>query len=280
MIDIYEVEINMCDFRGTIQCSDIKKLYETCSEKVKAITDIDIKYARLGYEFCENGLLHTNPDKLIENMQWLYGQGIKIIFVLPPMHQRYMEMYQVFLLKLFKYDLIDEIVVNDIGTLSLMREKLNWNGKITFGRLFDKSVREIRLNLFENWNHEAYADTAFLPSVMGNYQKKLSKKWNIDSFETDTLPDGVLDATSWDKDYKVHIHYPRIVLSKSAYCEFAQNNCQFEARCSGTCLKYGKTIVREGRRMIYKEGLLIYGKQPKPLEEVVNGKIRLIYSEG
>lgn len=279
MVDIYEVELNLCDYHGTIQCDDIKELYEFFLKKVRDITDVQVHYVRLGYEFCENGLLHTNSDKLLENMQWLNAQGLKIVFVLPPLHQRYMEMYRIFLLKLLEYEWVNEFVVNDIGAIQLIREELGWNGRVSFGRLFDKSIREIRFDVFEHWNSEKCSELAFSPSVINTYQKDLAKLWNIQSMETDTLPDGVLDVEEWGLAYKIHIHYPRILLSKAAYCEFAQNDYQF-AGCKGTCLQYGKKIVREDRRMIYKEGLSIYGIQTKPFKDIVKGKVRLIYSEG
>jgi hypothetical protein len=279
MIEIQEVEINLCDNNGLVYGDDAT-IFEERQKNAFQITRKKADYVRIGYEFCENELFYTKTEELLNKVKMAEKKKLRIVFVLPPLHERSLETYRNWIRNTLLQLPIEEFVVNDISTLYMLREELKWKGVIVFGRLFDKSIREIRTDLSELIDVEKHGSDIFLPNVMNKYFQKMSKEWGIYAFETDTIPDGVLNVEAWSSLYSVHVHYPRICLSKAAYCEYDRNMFRFDSGCGRACTEYGKRIGFDEKRIIYKEGLSVFGIQQKPISEVVTGNIRMIYSGG
>lgn len=278
MLDIQEVELNLCDHNGSINKEDFSDMLDACHQNAFKAAGKAAAYVRLGFEFCENGLSYIKSEALEAKVELAEKKRMKTVFVLPPLHERSLDAYGHWIKHTLFQLPVREYVVNDMGTLYLLRKELGWQGAVTFGRLFDKSMREFRMDLSELMDLDKHASTLFQPDMLNNYYQKLAKKWNIQAFETDTLPDGILHVEDWTNLYQIHVHYPRIYLSRAAYCEYGRNDFCFTSGCGGACAEYGKRIGQNENRMIYKEGLSVFGIQQKPVTEAVTGKIRLIYS--
>lgn len=247
----------------------------------KAVTGV-----YLGFEFCENGLFHCDYSMLRETIQNLKKYGMRVIFVVPCLHERILNAFQKFLTDLLQDVEIDEVVVNDFGTLHMLRNNLKWMGLVSYGRFFEKSIREFRLNINDLLIKSDHINIVTEPTVMSGIYRILAKKYQVYAFETDTLPDGMLCTDNWEKTYEVHVHFPRIIVSKPAYCEYdvLSENCKekflFKNFCQGNCENYGKIIAKKGKRFLYKEGLCVFGIQEKTLEESIKGNYRLVYFGG
>lgn len=282
---ILETMINLCDFRGTIEEKTTEEL-KNYFDKAKALSGRDVSGVYLGFEFCDNGLYHCDYNALLKTIQKLKEYDMKIVFVIPYLHERTLDAFQSFMINLLQESEISEIVVNDLGTLHMLREEMKWQGSISYGRLFDKSGRDLRININEILPKQDHIQVFTEPTVISVFYRNLAKKYQVYAFETDTLPDGVLMAEQWEKDYEVHVHYPRIVMSKPAYCEYdhIRNNGKgkflFKNGCQGHCRNYGEIIGYEGKRLLYKEGLSVFGLQEKTPDESIYGNFRLIYSGG
>lgn len=286
MLIVEELMVNLCDFKGTVYEENFETIWNDFVIKAQSVGKKKVDGAYFGFEFCANMLVNCKIDKIIEAIHFVKRKGLFVTWVLPPLHERYLEIYKLFMTQLFAKAEIDECVVNDIGTLIMLREELGFKKKILLGRMFDKSVREIRFDVSEYPQIVENENIFFKPGVYSEMMRQVAGEYQVERFETDTLPNGVLQTECWGEGWNVTVHYPRIVLSRPAYCEYDAVNKErkekflFRTHCNGECRIYEKTIKAENRPDIKKSGLAVTGCQRKPVEEVVTGKIRMVYSEG
>ncbi len=281
-MSICELMLNMCDFAGTADRSGFPDRLKALKQMGLKLTGKEAAGIYLGFEFCENMIFHCTREKLREKICEIDELGMRIVLMIPPLHERFSGIYEDFLADILSKTPVRECVVNDYGTLIMLRKSVAWDGKITFGRLFDKSVREMRMDVTAVSEISVHKNEFFCPGAMSEFARKAAGIFGIDAFETDTLPDGILCTQAWTRDYDVHVHFPRILLSRPAYCEYENPAGDFFAKfrfgcgCGGQCRKYGKTIVRDKKRPIYKQGLSVFGIQEKTPEESICGDIRLV----
>lgn len=286
MLEIEELMINMCDFKGTVCENEFDARWKSVTKKAENIGNKKVDGVYLGFEFCPNMLSRCDITKVVDQIQRIHEEGLTVTWVIPPLYERHLERYKSFLQILLRDAAIDECVVNDFGTLHLLRKELQWKKTIIMGRLFDKSVREFRVDVKQyeeiKRNEEAFQRPGFCSEKM----QMFAQLYEVHQFETDTIPNSVLNLEEWTRKMKISVHYPRILLSRAAYCEFDGVNVEKEQKfllrtsCGGVCDTYEKVIHGEPEREIYKAGLAIMGFQKQPLEESVRGRIRMVYSEG
>lgn len=224
--------------------------------------------------FFGSGLCGAHPlmqtaEKLNKYFNIVKEIGLKVIFSIPLVHEREAIIIDNFLRIICQNCTVDEFSVNDIGTLVDLRNKYNWKGKISFGRLFERSMREARYS-----SEELYLDKCYRFEMSATYLR-LADTYKVTGIVTDTIPNQTIDLSLLDNKFNIYLIYPFIFLSKSAYCEFsALNNDTIEkfklgSHCRGLCKYYGKEI--QGLNTIYREGLIAYCKQKLSLEECVTG---------
>lgn len=286
MMIVEELMVNLCDFKGTIYENDFEAIWKKEKKEAQKVGNKTVDGAYFGFEFCANMLSMCKLEKIIEAIDVVKKEGLSVTWVIPPLHERHLEIYKGFLTQLFSKVEIDECIVNDIGTLCMLRKEMEWKKMVSFGRLFDKSVREIRFDVHKYPQIDANENIFFKPGLYSGVMQKVAKEYQVERFETDTLPNGVLKTEEWGDGWKVSVHYPRILLSMPACCEFdaveeeRKQKFLFRTNCNGSCRTYEKTIMAENKPDIKKSGLTVTGCQTEPVKDVVTGNIRMVYSRG
>jgi len=229
----------------------------------------------LNFGLCENNLICTDMDYLIDELRKIKNVKLETLFSIPPMHERNSVFLTACIEKLLKSKCIDILIVNDIGSLINIRRHFSWEGKILFGRLFDKTVREARYSYAETNLSSKSISVGFNKSMY-----KLANQYLISGIVMDTDPDGILDLQSVDNAFRIYLLYPRIFLSKAAICEFSgyykdiDEKFVFDTMCGKPCLKFTKNIT--AMHHIKKEGIIVYCTQTKPIQECAVGKYTIV----
>jgi hypothetical protein len=284
MININELALNLCGLPSFIYSESDVEAYIKYLSRISA-THCNNAPSRvyIGSEFCENMPLNY------ENMERVYtvckNLGYSITLCLPPLRQSQFEKVTNEVQRLVcRITTIDEISVNDCGTL-LHLQNQNYKGvSIVAGRLFDKTIREARINPFQITEIEKnieMIESFYLSDVL---HSPFFKSASVSRLETDTLPGGVL-RLSQDLKFDYSIFYPRIYLSRSNYCEFASfediasEKFRLRSQCKFTCAEYIEQINEHTFLPIYKSLNCVFARQSKNIEECVVGNFRLVFTE-
>ena len=244
-----------------------------------------------GVRYCEMMYDEISQKKHVQNeleyrMRLSEQQGLKIAFSIPQLHEHrlleWQQFYNIFLKPKFASSLINEIIVNDFGTLVFLYKNGVFGSKVTLGRSFDKTLRENRIDITTIDKIGSNQKMIETPPVSEAFYQELCKEYDVSGAELDSLPDGCLSLPKMDH-FTWSIIYPKIVISKSSYCELGsafRNNRKFTLdECGKTCRVIYKSFYQENGRILFITENTVCCKQVKPLEESVHGKVRLVYSE-
>ncbi len=226
-------------------------------------------------------MLRAIPSAELEKkIQYTASQGYCISFVLPVMHESGIERFSRIILTLESQNLLDEWIVNDIGTLLLLRNTLGVTRPISLGRMFDKGLREARTDVTSDISIRRNFDDLQPESGESEELLELIARYTITGLETDTFPDGILDLTHTNLSY--HVHYPDIYISSAAYCEYEGigriDPYTLHTACSMPCRNYGQRILTPLNSSLKKIGNAIFAEQTRPASACIRGNIRLVYS--
>lgn len=285
MLEIEELMLNMCDFKGTICGADFETNLKMLIDEARQAGGKDVTGVYLGFEFCPNMLSRCRIKDVVEKIQFVKERGFSVLWVIPPLYERHVDMYRDFLKILFSCGQIDACVVNDFGALHMLRGELQWKKTIHMGRLFDKSTREVRMDVGV-YPEIIQNEAEFVrPGFCNDEIQKIAARYQVSGFETDTISHTILNLEEWGDRMQIFVHYPRILLSRAAYCEFdavtEERKRKFLLRtaCTGVCDSCERIIYTEDQREIHKSGLAIISFQEKTIEEAVSGKICMVYSK-
>lgn len=283
MLKINEYAYNACERNGTLES------HELYTKRIHAVENSHFfgqnetfSWIYLGFEFCENMMKLCDISQMEKKIETAVSKGYQVAFVFPTVHQQGIPLVREWIERLAKQNLISEWIVNDLGMFALL-EEAGITKNLVLGRLFEKAIRETRQNILEipevAKNFEIFQPTESLKSIY----RILEKKYTICGAEVDTFPEGMLELTDCQLEYRVH--YPDIFLSCSPYCEYANVNHEEKGRfvlhhsCVAECCLYEQKIHAPNGREFYKTGNVMIGKQMRSLEECVNGTCRMVYSD-
>lgn len=270
---IYSVLDGVCDFTGWKGVcgnrADWEKLFNHYCEQIEVIGGLKPGYVLFGTRTCDIMLQNFNRREFLWRIKYACEHDMKVNIVIPQLHQKNRTAVLLFLEWIFNSICVNSVQVNDIGGGMLIRKYFGENIQIYAGRLFDKTMRENRLDIMTiekiSKNSELLRKTQFADFEY----RKLFEEFGICRAELDTLPDGELilpeGEISWD------VIYPRIMLSLSA-------NCLYQQCCDKGCAVYRKKFFSRGRVFFIDENGVFCIKQSE-LQKSVRGKFRLIYSE-
>ncbi len=224
---------------------------------------------------CENFFINADLEHLKNEMKKMREVGLETLVSIPPVHERNIKWFDAVLQQLCSNGFVTGFVVNDIGLLVKLREQFQWHGKMLFGRLFDKTVREARFDFMQE------NKSGSMLTMHVNYQlQKIAGQYQISGMVIDTMTDGILDFREIDSSFQIYLLYPKVMLSKAAYCEFTgyqkdpDDKFLLNERCNRFCRLYRKRIAAE--HPIQKEGLLICCTQTRPVHECAVGNYTVV----
>lgn len=287
MVEVSEIAVNLClnhlviSDNETVFCD----YYKFASEYIRKLGFFQPNRVYIGAEFCEkllynishisfwNKLLHSNP--CIEYVS----------FVIPPIRESFFEHLRVILNQITNYPYIDEIVFNDLGTMRYLHQN-HPQYTLVAGRLLDKGMREARFDVFTDsiavHENQRMMEGTNLSSA---FYLKLFDDYNVNRVELDTLNGSVLHLAS-TSTVKYSVHYPRIFLSRSDYCEFGGigrkllEKFRISNSCSFMCGKIWEKLEDPTDSGIYKSGNAIFTSQNEDLSKCVDGTFRFVFSQG
>lgn len=279
---VADAAYNACERNGSLDT------YEQFQARIEALRQDpppcvqgEITWVYLGFELCEKMQLMADERGLLKKAAHLHEAGLRCALVLPVMHQSSAERFAGLIQAAEALDMPDEWIVNDIGTLFYLRQELHTKRPTVLGRMFEKGIREARIDLTANEhihrNFSLLQPTSWETEAFNTFVKT----YQIAGIETDTLPDGLLDLSRAGIEYRVH--YPDIYLSSASYCEYqglsAPDPFTLDAHCGMECVKYEQCIPTGNAHALKKIGNGIFATQHRPLASCVEGMFRLVYSQ-
>jgi hypothetical protein len=246
----YEISLNMTDILLTMEVQYFKIL--------SYILDSDCSRIYVGSYSCSRYFLESVRyyQEILQNLAIQYQW--KVTLVIPVVAQTEWENTVLCLQSiLFKDIPIDEIVVNDYGTLQLLtrlKKEYDRPFSIIAGRLFHRNLRDVRYEDYTKSQIVLYD----MPMLSG-----------VKAIELD-LTGSHMDCSALPLDVEVHMHYPYTLSTCGYVCEFASaslptrqrfrsdTHCQLECR--------SRTMEITGDGCSWKQvGRAIYAKNPELL---------------
>jgi len=271
----YELAVNMC---GYYDSTLFYKLY----------TQIASKYQRIyiGSEYCSAflNLFEVNFDKILA----IIDNDKKVSIVFPIMQEIHWHELKKICVRLSSKSNIDEVIVNDIGTLVYCKKLLS-NKKIVLGKLFCKTPREPRINL---WKYEGVTNTNVLSESVFEtpFFKKIMQEYSIHQIETEFISkEYTSDICINTSPYYIGLHYPYIYITSGTICPLScypkKGDIQFtnkkmcDARCMHTIIhiinsNLERDVINRGNVYMYKAEI-----DENNFEFSSSSKIRLIYND-
>ena len=199
-----ETVLNLCDVmpKDTIA----KKYIEQMRQKI-------FKYKRIyvGSYFCGNKFLSLKKREYVDFLTEAKIYDIAITVVVPILTPTNWENGISVLSNLVEcFGNINEVVVNDIGTMRYIHD--NYDIELVFGRMLNKTYRDIRNTDYYNSNVPQKIFNSFYLSMFEKYN---IKKIELDfGFNTLMLPPST-------NNLQICLHTPLVYLSTCNICEFA-----------------------------------------------------------
>ena len=227
-----------------------------------------------------------NCSELLYRVNLSIDDSKKVSFVVPSVHQCRWDKFKRFcfnfIFPCIENGTINEIIVNDIGTLLFIRTEGPKNVRISLGRSWDKTTRECRFNIYDLIDFKNNQSMIEKPSLAGAFYLDFYKKYIIAGAEIDTPPDINLSIPKIN-GFTWNVIYPKIVVSRSSFCElgsYATKETPFVLNnCGKTCQKYYKqSHIIEARELMKIENTICYEQKRIP-NDFIDGEYRLVYSE-
>ncbi len=282
MVIIEEISVNLCNLKFDI--SELYRILDNYNQKLKEAYNRKPNRVYIGFEYCDKMVHFFSMRELIAIFNTIENLDMKVTYVIPPVREENFKKHMDILDELISRTNLNEISVNDYGMLNYLHTKRTNNLDIILGRLFDKGIRETRLNIFESEAVKKNSAEISKTNLFDEPYLKLFESFNINRIELDTFPDGVQDVSKAGK-LNVSIHYPKVFISRGSYCEAGsigqkpENKFKLSNMCGFECSKiYKKIILEHNCRELIKLGNAILFHQPEPIGDIVNGKFRLVFS--
>lgn len=277
----YNVVLNLCDeysVSSDLNLDEIinnayMELYSKFGNYKFAIGEV-----RIGCETCCNLFKFIKKDQLINQIRSIKKANIDVSLVFPVVDESNYNHCSDLLLFLLKNSVLDNVVVNDYGMLSLCKE---YQINIILGRTFDKRLRDPRVQseLFLNGKPEDLG--VFSEAYLRMYHRE-----GIFALELDCLELGI-DQAIPEQLKTIYMHYPYRYITSGRICEFAgiekENSNKYKiGQCSMQCMKYiAKSQTPPLRNVIYKHCNSILEKFPitdNIIKDFLNPKVKVIYT--
>lgn len=261
-----EMSLNLCELLGVLlkEYGSVKDIIKSSEMNVKStFTRIYV-----GSYFCETYFLHSVVTTIEELEQYALDNNIKITLVIPIFTQSHLQKgWQIIDNILSKISLIDEVVVNDYGTLNLISS--SYSTRIIIGRLLRKKARDYRYPEYEESKENV--DTKVI------YQKH-SK---VMGAEID-IASQIIDFGDFDSCYLPCIHIPFTYLTCGQLCDFAALDLDVFQKfngnggCNLNCNDLFYAYRTETGHDLYRIGKAVYYEAPQ-YEIFDTNKVRFVY---
>lgn len=261
-----EISLNICELFEILvkEYGSVDAVIERSQTEAKAI----FNRIYVGSYFCESYFLRTIETTLHDLEQYALNKKIRITLVIPIFTQTYVEVgMQVVDKVLRKFSMIDEVVVNDYGTLNNV--SFNYNCGIIIGRLLRKRSRDYRYQ--EYVNSIDYEETK---AIYQKYSKVIGTEIDVSS--------KYIDVSGFDKDILPCIHIPLTYLTCGQICDFASLNSELfqkfksNSGCDLNCNKLYYLYKTETNHDLYRIGKAVYYKTIR-FEILNTKKVRFVY---
>lgn len=252
---VNEIALNMCGYNSSndFVTSDEWKNYERIY---------------IGHEYCSTFLVAF--EKQLTSILAVINKEMRITMVFPVMQEKHWHAMENICSIIKEDQRVDEIVVNDFGTLDYCASKCIAK-QLILGKLFNKSSREARVNLWEFEdieNKELLSESIFETIAF----ESLMEKYNIDRVETELISEKYYKTLKSNSIHKMDIHYPFIYITSGTICPLNCSNSnsgvQFENKntCPGMCKDtlieicnpvFGTKVINRGNTYMYKTDYVI-----------------------
>lgn len=225
-----------------------------------------IKRIYVGSSFCSQYFIKFRGYKKL--LEFCRNQHIAVTLVLPVFSEKNIDSGKQKVSEIISYacGIVDEITVNDLGTLWWIHS--NYNIRINIGRLFSKDPRDCRIPEYCNLGIQPFFLTNIGDAYWGNF--------DISSVELDPT-NRVIDIYSInDMNIEIGLHMPYCYMTTGNICKFASIHRSIEQKfrpnlsCSLECMHISDTysghinqtdcdpiLFRFGRTLYYKVNDLI-----------------------
>lgn len=240
----------------------------------------EIKRAYIGSEFCSY-FLRLFQNKIDNLICKLIDQVENITIVFPNILESDFKILKEIIEQISCINVIDEIVVNDFGSLKYLSEK-NLQKNIVLGRLFTKNSRDPRIDL---WNHEPIKEKLVLTDLVQEtpLYKALLKKNKIMRIETDYINHSY--AENLPNDILISVHYPYTYVTSGNVCAVGSilkpspEKFKLENKCFFDCTRYFGIVENESliNRVINIGNSYLYEASDDVFYNDTNSNIRIVY---
>lgn len=276
----YKISLNLCDEYTFFNDYNIIELVEKIYDELYAKYGnykFFIEEVRLGAESCCELFSHIDAEKLLAKFIEIKKSNLRTTLVVPMISQSKFAECQEKISYLFAQNIIDNVVVNDFGMISLCK---NYNVNIILGRCFDKRLRDPRVSssLFLDGDSEEIG-------VFSDAYLRLLQRENVSSIEIESLELGIKEEIP-SQISEVYMHFPYRYITSGRICELAgieMENCdKFKIeKCKLQCMRFtAKSHSKPIKTAIYKHCNAIYEKieiTNKILDDFVKPCITIVY---
>lgn len=158
-----ELGIIVDDLIKCEKCLNKKKLtVKNGFSDYEILMNKSIKYLYFGHEFCQYKLPRLSD--VIKAIDYSHNSDLEFVLVTPPLTDYGCKICSTYLDYFIENKIESEIVINDIGMIDLIKRK-HYSGKITFGRVLEKSIHEMRLTDLEETNYYSSEGYVYMHSL-------------------------------------------------------------------------------------------------------------------
>lgn len=287
MINVTESAVNLC-LNHLVFADDSTALYKYYKDATAIISTSGFpepERVYIGAEFCDKILYHIRNTNFFDHLLSISQYAEHVSFVVPPVRESSTKYLKEILTIIEKYPFIDELIFNDFGTMRYLHQRYPQYDLVA-GRLIDKGMREMRFDVCAS--SEIVKDNSRLmehTNLDSLFYDQLFSKYNVCRIELDTLNGRQLQLNTFGR-MKYTVHYPRIFLSRSDYCEFSgigkklSEKFKVQGRCTHMCAEVYEKLCAPSENEIYKCGNAVFSTQKEKLSDSVNGLFRFVYSQG
>ncbi len=223
-----ETALNLCDLLPSKECCE--RLLNDASVGKKNYSRVYV-----GSYFCSNKYLSLKKKSCLDLLNRLASASIRVSLVLPVVTQKNWDGalgLADFLIKKYS-NVIDELVVNDLGLLNYLYNK--YSIELVAGRMLNKTYRDLR--------NKVYFDCPQTPKILNNFYDSIFKKCKIKKIELDNTASTTVIPSNYS-EYTFCVHMPLCYITKCNICEFASIHKPIEHKfrasdgCCFECLNH------------------------------------------